>query len=55
MEHKLDTKQYPNIDAFAEDVRLVFDNCILYNPTESIYSKNAIKLKNFFEEKLRGR
>ncbi|OCH92323.1 Bromodomain-domain-containing protein [Obba rivulosa] len=53
MEHKLDTNQYPNIDAFLADAQLVFDNCRTYNPDDSIYHKNATKLERFLKDQLK--
>ena len=52
MEHKLDTGQYPNWDAFIADARLVFENCRTYNPEGSIYHKNATKLEKFMNDEL---
>jgi histone acetyltransferase len=51
MTKKLENNQYTDLELFADDARLVFDNCVLYNPSESIYAKNAIKMKNWFEDK----
>ena len=53
MELKLDTNQYPNIEAFLADAQLVFDNCRTYNPDDSIYHKNATKLEKFLKEQLK--
>jgi len=50
MEHKLTTHQYRNLEAFAEDAQLVFDNCRLYNPEHTIYAKHADKLEKAFRE-----
>jgi len=50
MEHKLETRQYLTLDAFVRDVQLVFDNCRLYNPENSIYAKNASRLEKVFKE-----
>ncbi|KDQ57812.1 hypothetical protein JAAARDRAFT_130557 [Jaapia argillacea MUCL 33604] len=55
MEHKLDTNQYPNIDAFAADAFLVFENCRTYNPEGTIYYKNAGKLEKFVRDWLADR
>ena len=48
IEHKISSNQYRTFDAFVDDVQLVFDNCRLYNPETSIYSKNARHLDQFF-------
>lgn len=50
MEHKVETSQYPNMDAFVADAMLVFRNCRTYNPEGSIYVKNANKLEKFLKE-----
>ena len=52
MEHKLETNQYPNLDAFVDDAQLVFDNCRIYNPDGSIYARNAMKMEKFLKEQL---
>ena len=52
MEHKLETNQYSNLDAFVDDVQLVFDNCRIYNPEGSIYARNATKMERFVKEQL---
>ncbi|KAF9820264.1 hypothetical protein IEO21_01478 [Rhodonia placenta] len=52
MEHKLDTNQYPNLDAFLADAQLVFDNSRTYNPEGTIYYKNSGKLERFLKEQL---
>lgn len=52
MEHKLETNQYPNLDAFVEDAQSVFDNCRIYNPEGSIYARNAIKMEKFMRDQL---
>jgi histone acetyltransferase len=50
MEHKLETNQYTALDMFLVDTQLVFDNCRKYNPEDSIYTKNAVKLEKFVNE-----
>ena len=50
MEHKLENALYPNMDAFINDAKLVFNNCRSYNPEASIYVKNANKLDKFLKE-----
>ena len=52
MEYKLDNNLYPTLDDFLSDARLIFDNCRLYNPQESVYVKNASKMERFMEEML---
>ncbi|KAA1474031.1 Bromodomain-containing protein [Dentipellis sp. KUC8613] len=50
MEHKLENGQYPDLDAFLADARLVFDNCRLFNQEDSIYWKNANKIEKHMDE-----
>ena len=52
MEHKLDTNQYPNLDAFLADAQRVFDNCRTYNPEGTVYYKNSLKLEKFLKDQL---
>ena len=52
MEHKLDTNQYPSLDAFFADAQLIFDNCRVYNQENSSYYKNATKLEKILKEQV---
>ncbi|KAH9839489.1 uncharacterized protein C8Q71DRAFT_703888 [Rhodofomes roseus] len=52
MEHKLETNQYSNLDAFLADAQLVLENCRTYNPEGTVYYKNSIKLEKFLKEQL---
>ena len=52
MERKLETNQYPNLDAFVDDAILVFDNCYAYNSDRSIFTLNAMKLEKFMKGRL---
>jgi len=52
MEHKLTHDMYDSISSFIADVKLVFENCLLYNPEGSVYAKNAVKMQKFFAEQL---
>lgn len=45
MERKLQKNEYSSIELFAADAQLIFDNCRLYNPADSIYAKNANKVE----------
>lgn len=49
IQQKISSNQYKTFDSFVDDVQLVFDNCRLYNPETSIYSKNARFLDQFFQ------
>lgn len=50
MEEKLKAGKYRTIDAFADDVQLIIDNCKNYNPESTVYYKNADKLEEVFNE-----
>lgn len=52
MEHKLTHNLYGNLKAFVEDARLVFHNCLLYNPEGSVYAKNATTMQKFLDEQV---
>lgn len=45
MERKLQKNEYASVESFVADAQLIFDNCRLYNPPESIYTKNANRLE----------
>lgn len=45
--------RYLSIDSFANDVRLVWSNCYLYNHKESDVVKMAESMEKFFEEKFK--
>lgn len=53
MEHKLDTNQYTDTDAFLDDAQLVFDNCRSYNPEDTVYHKCAIRLERYMREQMK--
>ncbi|KAF8638044.1 hypothetical protein AX16_010676 [Volvariella volvacea WC 439] len=55
MEHKLEMNQYPSVQAFVDDVMLVFNNCRKYNPETTIYYRNATKLEGWLKEQLADR
>ncbi|TFK44364.1 Bromodomain-containing protein [Crucibulum laeve] len=55
MEDKLGAKRYDSVEAFAADVQLIIDNCRLYNPETTIYTKCANKLEKYFKEMLEDR
>lgn len=48
---KMDSRQYPDAQAFAADVRLIFSNCYKYNhPSHDVVAK-ARKLQGVFEQR----
>lgn len=51
MEVKLESNQYPTLEAFAADAQLVFTNCRTYNAEGSNYVKNANKLEKYLKER----
>lgn len=52
MVHKLETNQYHTLEAFVGDAQLIFDNCRIYNPENTIYARNATKLEKIMKELL---
>jgi len=50
---KLNESQYSNTDEFVDDVRLVFDNCLLYNEPSSPIGVAAQALWTFFKRQCR--
>ncbi|CCA68335.1 related to putative histone acetylase [Serendipita indica DSM 11827] len=52
MQTKLEGGKYAQVDAFVADVRAIVENCLLYNPQDSVYAKAAIKLNRYFETSL---
>ncbi len=47
---KLNNKEYPSKAEFAQDMRLVFDNCHLFNGHDSLFGNVATVLSNSFED-----
>jgi len=50
---KLNSKDYNSTDEFVDDVRLVFDNCLLYNIPTSQIGLVAQRLWSFFKRQCR--
>nr|KAF6493748.1 bromodomain adjacent to zinc finger domain 2B [Rousettus aegyptiacus] len=48
---KLSSGQYPNLDSFALDVRLVFDNCETFNEDDSDIGRAGHSMRKYFEKK----
>ena len=48
---KMDKRAYCSAAEFAQDVRLIFENCYTYNPDTHDVVAMAKKLQQFFEEK----
>lgn len=43
--------RYPNLETFALDVRLVFDNCETFNEDDSDIGRAGHNMRNYFEKK----
>jgi len=50
VKQKLDSGQYPTVDAFANDCSLTFDNAISYNEDGSDVNQIAREMKHLFED-----
>lgn len=50
---RISTNAYKNINEFVSDMRLVFENCILYNGLENTVSKCAMEIREHFESSCR--
>ncbi|XP_071602400.1 bromodomain adjacent to zinc finger domain protein 2B isoform X10 [Heliangelus exortis] len=48
---KLSSGQYPNLEAFSLDVRLVFDNCETFNEDDSDIGRAGHSMRKYFEKK----
>ncbi|XP_040458543.1 bromodomain adjacent to zinc finger domain protein 2B isoform X13 [Falco naumanni] len=48
---KLNSGQYPNLEAFSLDVRLVFDNCETFNEDDSDIGRAGHNMRKYFEKK----
>ncbi|XP_052531890.1 bromodomain adjacent to zinc finger domain protein 2B isoform X12 [Tympanuchus pallidicinctus] len=48
---KLTSGQYPNVEAFSLDVRLVFDNCETFNEDDSDIGRAGHNMRKYFEKK----
>jgi len=49
MQTKLESGKYTEVDLFVSDVRTICQNCLKYNPVDSVYAKAAQKLSRYFE------
>ncbi|XP_014641419.1 PREDICTED: bromodomain adjacent to zinc finger domain protein 2B isoform X14 [Ceratotherium simum simum] len=48
---KLSSGQYPNLETFALDVKLVFDNCETFNEDDSDIGRAGHSMRKYFEKK----
>lgn len=46
---KILASQYADLDAFKGDVDLMWDNCVIFNGTDSPIGRDAQKLKDYFD------
>ncbi|KAF9435155.1 hypothetical protein BGZ76_006802 [Entomortierella beljakovae] len=53
IENKLNGVEYETFEDFGKDIKLIVDNCYLYNGTESPVSLAATNLKNAYDRLLR--
>jgi len=49
MQTKLENGEYTQISRFISDVRVIGENCLAYNPHDSVYAQAASKLMRYFE------
>jgi transcription initiation factor TFIID subunit 2 len=47
---KLESNAYPNKDAFAADIRLMINNCFLFNPPGTPVYNQGMQLEDLFDE-----
>ena len=50
LEKNVNDNKYKTIDDFARDMRLIFSNCYKYNGSDSVYSRSAKELEEYFEQ-----
>lgn len=50
---KLDQNAYPSIEPFLADIKLIFDNCYLYNNEYDPVTLDAKKLEESFKRQLK--
>lgn len=53
VERRLQKKKYHKLKDFVKDVTKIFDNCRLYNPTDTPFYQCAEVLETFFVQKLK--
>ena len=52
LEQNVNASKYPDLAHFEHDLRLIFSNCRIYNPPESVYYKSAQELENYVNQLL---
>ena len=53
MKKKLDAGKYTTLDIFDYDIKVIFDNCIIYNGADSVYGKLAHSLYQKWKNKMK--
>jgi hypothetical protein len=54
MRAKLDSGAYTTAEKFRDDIKLIINNCFLYNPPGTPVHQAGIDLRKIFEEKWKG-
>lgn len=54
VENRVITRAYTRLSDFVRDVTKIFDNCRLYNPTDSPFYQCAEVLETYFVQKLKS-
>jgi hypothetical protein len=54
MRAKLDSGAYATAEKFRDDIKLVINNCFLYNPLGTPVHQAGLDLRKLFEEKWKG-
>jgi len=54
MRAKLDSGAYATAEKFRDDIKLIINNCFLYNPPGTLVHQAGIDLRKLFEEKWKG-
>ena len=53
MKKKLEAEKYSSIDTFDYDMKVIFDNCIIYNGADSVFGKLAHSLYQKWKNKMK--
>jgi histone acetyltransferase len=54
MESRVEKNYYKSLDAFTADFERIISNCKYFNDPKSIYVKCAIKLDQFYKNRLKA-
>ena len=54
MRAKLDSGAYTTAEKFRDDIKLIINNCFLYNPPGTLVHQAGQDLRKLFEEKWKG-